>query len=128
MPQYLTFQGVARPFFCAEVGQIARPVGVVDVLHPLRCFLYGTGVHVGGQIGLSPEELTEVQELVRSKAVVFAVIAPPQVLDGLALALGPYAFFPVIGIGKTTTRPAQVGDLQVPERFDDIVADAVGGR
>ena len=107
---------------------MARSIRVVDILHPLRGFLYGTRIHIYRQIRLGTEELAHVQEFMGAEAIVFAVVAPPQVFNRLSFAFGAYALLPVVGICKTPSRPAQVGDVQVAKRLDDIVANPIGIR
>ena len=81
---------------------------MIDIFYPIAEVLYRTTPYIGSEVGFRFQHLAKIEEIVGAEAVVFSYTSPPSIDDG-----GPFGFrsntvFPLISIGKTTTRPAQV--------------------
>ena len=60
-----------------------------------------------------------------TKTVVFGYISPPSVDNSRPVGLGANAIFPMVGIRKTATWPAQVGNFEFDQGVDHVFAHAV---
>ena len=113
----------------ALVGQDGADGGV-EILHPVAHLLYGAAAEVAADHGLAADLRAEIEKLMRAEGV------------GLDLAPGviahPRAFFartdavaPVVGVGETAARPAEIRDLDRAQGGDDVgaeTADVGDGR
>jgi hypothetical protein len=122
------------PRLVAPVG-LAQPhhraVAVAgQVLDPLAHLLDGAGADVAADVRLGAEQLAQGHELVGAEVVVLLDVAPVCVDHAGSLVAGADAVLPVVLVGETTAGPAQVGDVQGTQGFDDVEADAalVGNR
>ena len=101
-----------------------------QVLQPLGGLLRRAGAKVDRDVGLAADLVDEVHELVRAEAVRLGHAAPVRVeRDGSPIHRTD-ALAPVVLVGETAARPADVRHLQRLQRGDDVVADAarVGDR
>src|SRR5690606_34814518 len=100
----------------------------IHVLLPVDEFLYCSASDIGSQVRLGTKQLAHVKKIVRAEAVVFCHATPPAVDHGWSLVFRTHAVLPMIGICKASSRPAQVGNLELFERLYHIVAHALGMR
>ena len=61
----------------------------------------------------------------RTKTVIFGYVPPPYIHDFGTVGFGTDTVFPLIGIGKTAPRPAQIGDFHLFQRIDHVHTHAV---
>ena len=95
---------------------------MVHVLPPVVHLLHGAAADVAHDVRLGAKRGGERQVLVRADAVVLRDAAPVRVHDAGALLARPDAVTPVVRVRETTAGPADVGDLDAPERLHDVVA------
>ena len=120
----LDFPGLVAAVAAAHLGHGAV-AGGSHILHPL-CKLFGSAAaDVAADVGLAAEQLAEVQELVRTEAVVLEGAAPVVVADFGALGDGTDAVHPVIVVGEAAAGPAHDGNLKLLEGVQDVEAVAV---
>ena len=99
-----------------------------NVLDPLRHFLRGATADVAADVRLALKLFAKIKELVRSKVVVLRHPTPMRVDHRRAIPARPNAVHPMILIGKTTTRPTQVRDLDSLQGFNYVIADSTRVR
>ena len=83
------------------------------VFYPLRHFLYGSASHVAVDISLTAQLTAQLEEFVRSEAVVFYYAAPVGVDDFLSSFFRSDAVFPVIFVSEASARPAKYRDTDL---------------
>ena len=82
------------------------------ILNPLGHLLYGAGTNVTADVRLTVKHLAEVQEFMRTEAVVLDGTSPVVVTQRGTLILRTDTVHPVIIVGKATTWPTHHGNLQ----------------
>jgi hypothetical protein len=104
--------------------------GGVAILDPLAQFARGAATDVTGKVGLAAELFAEIEELVRADGVAFDHAAPVRVDAARAFFTRADAVTPVVVVGITAAGPAQVGNLDLLQRGDEVAAPApdVGHR
>jgi len=107
-----------------QVGHRGLGVGS-HVFHPFRHLLDAAAADVAADVRLDAEQLAEVQELVRTEAVVLQGTAPVVVRQVAALLLRADAVHPVVVVGEAAARPAHHGDFQRLESVEHIFAVAL---
>ena len=101
-----------------------------QVLQPLGGFLRRARPQADGDEGPAADLIQEVHELVRAEAVRLGHAAPVRVERDGSPSRRADALAPVVLVGETAARPADVWHLQRLQRGHDVVADAarVGDR
>ena len=116
--------GIAPAVLAAQAGH-GGVFGGVAVFHPLLGFGPGAGAEIGADVGLGAELLDVVEELVGAEAVGFDG-APGHFEAGRALVAGADAVRPVVVGGEVAAGPAEQGDVELADGFEDVLAEAVG--
>ena len=112
------------PVLFSELGHGGDPAEG-HVLDPFGHLLYGAGADIAVDIGLGPELAQKLEELVGAEGIVFGDPAPVGVDHLLAFILGSDAIHPVVLVGKAAAGPAENGDVDGLQGFDDILSHAV---
>ena len=116
--------GVRAAVGLAELREVAVALER-HVLDPVGHLLGRAAAHVGRDVGLGADPLAEVEELVGAEAVVLDDASPVDVDPAASRLRGADAVLPVVLVGEAAARPAQVGDLDLAQRLDDVVSNAV---
>ena len=120
----LDLPGIAAAVLAAQAGH-GGVFGGIAVLDPLLGFGPGAGAEVGADVGLGAEHLDVVEELVGAEAVAFDG-APGHFEARRALVARADAVAPVVVGGEVAAGPAQQGDVELADGFEDVLAEAVG--
>ena len=86
--------------------------------------LHGTAAHVTADIWLTPQLLTQIHEFMRSEVIAVGHISPMGIDAPRAFFPWADTVLPMVIIGKTASWPTQIGDVDLPQRLDHIIADA----
>ena len=101
-------------------------VGVaVEILDPLGHLLHRAGADVGVDIRLASDLAAKLHEFVRAEGVILHHAAPVGVDHTAASRPGADSVAPVVFVGEAAAGPAQDGNLQLFQRFDNVRAHAV---
>ena len=122
-PEFYT-PGFFASILCTQIGHGAFGIRV-QVLHPLGHFFYGTASHITRDIRFCFKQRTEFEKFVGTKTIILGYTTPVRVYHIGAIFTRTYSITPVVFITKTTTRPAEVGNIYFFQRFYYIQADAV---
>ena len=110
----------------ALVGEAAGGRG--HVFDPLGHLARGAVADVARDIGFGTDLAQQLEELVRADRVRLGHAAPMGVDLDRTLVLRADTLAPIIFVGEAPARPADHRHLQVAERRDHVVAEAVGVR
>src|SRR6266550_1863415 len=112
--------GRAAAVLLPQGGHRARAIEA-HVLPPLGHLARRATPDVTDDERRGTEAIDQLEILVRPEAVVFGDVAPHGVDDGGALLGRADAVLPVVAIGEAAAGPADVRDLDLAQRRDDVV-------
>src|SRR6478609_4202592 len=115
------------PVFAPPVTHRAYAIKVY-VLHPISQLLNSTTTYVTGEVWFGANFLAHIQEVVRTKTVVFRYAAPPFVYHGWAFFFRTNTIFPMIRVCKATTRPAKHRHFQFAQCSNNVVSYTISIR
>src|SRR5260370_16298637 len=101
-----------------------RRVSAGHVFQPFGRLLRSSGADIERDVRFAANLLEEVYEFVRSERVRLDHAAPVGIERYHSPISGPDPLTPVVFVGETGTRPANVGDLERLQRGNNVVPDA----
>src|SRR5262249_9155507 len=92
--------------FLAPICHWADP-GKGDVFDPLLHLLNRAAANIAANVGLTPDLLTKIHELVCPEMIILDHAPPMSVDHGRSLLCRPNALSPMVFVGETSAGPAQ---------------------
>ncbi len=110
-------------------GTLAAKAGVdgrIAVLDPVAEFLWGAAANVAGEVGLGAKHGAETEEFLGAETVgILDLEAARHAEAGRTRRGGADAVAPVVVVGVASAGPAEHGDREGLEGFDDVGAEAI---